>query len=876
VIPFRSRFLQIGSHRVHYVDEYMGPQVEDPPTILCLHGNPTWLYFYRNVISALQRQFRVIAMDFIGCGLSDHPSCHFRAADRIAQLEEFVRQLGLKQFSLLMHDWGGALGTGLAIRLSSQITSLAYLNTTLTETEALPAIIRRAAHPLVGPFLTKYSTSFLRLTTEVGVYKRLDSEVKKAYLAPYRTIASREAIWGFVADIPFTSEHPSYSTMLEIARGIPQLQQKPVLILWGLRDPCFHREMLTQVARHFPAARVVEIAQASHLVLEDAPEVCVTELQKFFSAQLPHKEASQASADRPTPQTPQAKEAGTSEHSLSSEQNISPLYAAFRRRCLQQPEAVALILPTQPSRAISSAGLSYTHLRYSALAEIVNKYERGLTELGLESGDRVLMLVPPGVEFLALSYAVMGRGAVPVFVDPGIGMPALVRCIEDADPQAFIGTPRAQLLRLLRRKVFSRIKFSLSVSEWRLGADASLSLLRSYASVPMPASSNKGVSLIAFTSGATGNPKGVLFSNQVMAAQLEILSKVFGMQAGDKDLPLLPIFSLFNLPLGVASVVAPIDPKHPLSLDPDLIVKIIDDLSIQQSFGSPTLWNKIADFCLRSRRTLPSLKRIFMAGAPVPLEVVQKVQQLLPNGQAFTPYGATEALPVTLIAAHELEALTPVPAVSSELGTYVGKAVPGVHVRVVRVSEDALSESELQDCSVGEIGEIIVSGASVSAAYLARPDANKFSKVKCADGSFWHRMGDMGYLDADQGLYFCGRKAHRVTAAGGKVWYSIPTERIFNQHPKVRRSALVALERSNQPAIVIEPKPEFWPSNEQAQAEFTKELCELARSTPLTQSLSQFFFHQSFPVDSRHNAKIFRDRLGAWASEQVAAARQAA
>ena len=202
LFPYQSRFITIAGHQMHYIDEG-DPQAE---VVMLLHGNPTWSFYYRNLIAALKDNYRVIAPDFIGMGLSDHPEdIRFRSADRIEHLQEFIDTLKLDSFSLVMHDWGGSIGSGMAIRNVARINKLVYLNTTLTVTECLPGIIKRAAAPLIGKFLTKTTKRFLKLTTEVGVARKLPKDVKKMYMLPYRTRARRKAIWDFVADIPSVS-----------------------------------------------------------------------------------------------------------------------------------------------------------------------------------------------------------------------------------------------------------------------------------------------------------------------------------------------------------------------------------------------------------------------------------------------------------------------------------------------------------------------------------------------------------------------------------------------------------------------------------------------------------------------------------------------
>jgi acyl-CoA synthetase (AMP-forming)/AMP-acid ligase II len=384
----------------------------------------------------------------------------------------------------------------------------------------------------------------------------------------------------------------------------------------------------------------------------------------------------------------------------------------------------------------------------------------------------------------------------------------------------------------------------------------------------------QNAALIAFTSGATGTPKGVIFTNEMLEEQLRTIRDVLGQEAGGSDLTLLPIFSLYNVALGVTSVFPIMPVGKPLALDPAHVVKLISDVGIQSSFGSPTLWNKIAEYVVRTGGTLPTIKRVFMAGAAVPRTTLDLVKRVIPNGESATPYGATEALPVTYITAEQLESVIRQPAVTGEVGTLVGKAVPGVEILIVESSNDVLkTAAELKPLPVGRIGEVLVRGRGVSPEYLHRPDANRLGKV--LDGAnFWHRIGDLGYLDASGYLYYCGRKSHSLYTAA-RAFHSVPIEEIFNAMKAVRRTALVLLKNGTEPGLVVEPKPEFWPETEQQKESFLEELRATAANSELTREIKHFFFHRSFPVDARHNAKIFRDQLSEWADKLLAMKRAA-
>ena len=848
--PFRSRFVTVGrgtatggtqGHRMHYVDEGSGP------VVVCLHGNPTWGFLFRNLIAALRDDFRVIVPDHIGCGLSDQPGdvC-FRAGDRIGHLEDLLAELGVGRFSLVMHDWGGPLGTGLAVRRPADVERLVYFNTTLAEMALLPGMIRRAAAPVIGRLLTQDTMQFLKLLTSFGVVQAMPEEVKRGYLRPYRSRAGRRAIWGFVQDIPFSPSHPTAPLMDDMVARLPALADTPVKIIWGMKDPCFHPGILRQVAARFPQADVVRVPDASHLVLEDAPSRSIAAVREFLGP------------------APVVAPAATAPPLTAAASRVSAggLYEALRSAATAMPWVSAV---TKVSFPRWRATPQYDTLDFGSLAARIDAYEHGLMEAGLRAAERVIMLVTPGADFLALSYAVMGRGAVPVFIDPGMGVDAVVACMREAEPSGFIGVPRAHLLRLKAGELFRSLRFSVVAGRFPpCGAMRLCDLRRPSAAPPTPVPrGDADPALVAFTSGATGRPKGVVFTNRMLSEQLAVFRGQFGFRGGDQDLPLLPVFSLFTAALGVGSIFPPLDPSRPLSLVPSQIIRVMRDLGNQTSFGSPALWSKIGEYCRQTGATLPQLRRVFMAGAPVSQTTIDLVKAACPQAESFTPYGATEALPVTIASADDLWQDRPVLAVTGEQGTPVGRAIDGVALRVVQplTGQPVMT---LVDCPERVIGEIVVSGDTVSREYLRRPEATATSKIHDGD-RVWHRMGDMGYLDAAGHLYFCGRKAH-VVSTPDRTFHSVPVENVFNRHPQVRRSALI--EVAGGPALAIEPAS--WPLTPQARQTLAAELRAVGVGDPVTAAIRRFYFHQSFPVDARHNAKIFRDRLGAWAVAQTA------
>jgi acyl-CoA synthetase (AMP-forming)/AMP-acid ligase II len=339
---------------------------------------------------------------------------------------------------------------------------------------------------------------------------------------------------------------------------------------------------------------------------------------------------------------------------------------------------------------------------------------------------------------------------------------------------------------------------------------------------------------------------------------VDLIRQAYGITPGEIDLPLLPIFALFNPALGMTTVVPELDPRRPAAFAPERIVQAIQQEQVTNSFGSPTLWRRIARHCQEAKVTLPSLRRVLCAGAAVPADLWAAAPRFLPRGRLQSPYGATEALPLTSIAQEEVAALATPPAG----GACVGRALPGIAVKIIAAADGPLPPEALErPLPPGKIGEIVATGPVVTKAYDAAPEATARAKIVAGDRT-WHRLGDCGYLDAEGRLWFCGRQVERVETPAGTL-FPEPCEQVFRRHPAVARCALVGLgERPRQrPALVVEAN-----LGAAAAEALAAELRTLAAAHPVTREIRTFLFHPRFPVDVRHNAKIHRLALARWAA----------
>ena len=519
------------------------------------------------------------------------------------------------------------------------------------------------------------------------------------------------------------------------------------------------------------------------------------------------------------------------------------------QQAVAQPTAAAVRAPFSHD---SDGAIRYTERSFAELEAEASATGHYFFTKGIGRGSRVLLMVRPGLDLIRIVFALFKMGAVPIVIDPGMGLKKFLRCVRHSKPMALVGIAPAIWSARLFRPSFRGINIKICVGR---GFEKQIGGFKSHGAFEVVDSAEDELAAILFTSGSTGAAKGVLYEHGMFLAQVDAIRRQYGIEPGEVDLPMLPVFALFNPALGMCTVVPDINPSRPASVDPEQIVRAIQQNSVTNSFGSPALWIKIARYCERKSITFPTIRRILMAGAPVPPALMSKMRAIIPNGEIHTPYGATEALPVSSISATEVLEQTVVRTQNGE-GTCVGRPLPNVLVRIVEPTDGPIATIEkVVELPAGSIGEIIVQGASVTRGYDYLPEADADSKI--VDGAEqWHRMGDIGWIDDLGRLWFCGRKVERVLTDVGAM-YTDCCEAIFNAHPWVYRSALIDLSQGR-PAIVIEPEKSAFPKSTEERARFIESLRELGQKNTQTVAIKDFFFEANFPVDVRHNAKIHR------------------
>ncbi|MCR6663986.1 MAG: fatty acid CoA ligase family protein [Luteimonas sp.] len=536
--------------------------------------------------------------------------------------------------------------------------------------------------------------------------------------------------------------------------------------------------------------------------------------------------------------------------------------SALPRLAAEDPGRIAMRCPGRDGRY----GIALTYGELDARSDAI---AAGLAKRGIARGTRTVLMVRPTPEFFLLMFALFKAGTIPVLVDPGIDKRALKQCLDEAQPEAFIGIPLAQFARVLLGWAKSA-RTRITTGRFALLADATLAQVErdGHGAGPQLTSTQPDdIAALLFTSGSTGVPKGVVYRHRHFIAQIDMLRDAFGITAGGIDFPTFPPFALFDPALGLTSIIPDMDPTRPAKADPHKLHAAITRFGVDQLFGSPALMRVLAEH----GEPLPTLRRVTSAGAPVPPEVVAKILSLLPEDAGFwTPYGATECLPVAVIEGRELLQLRQ--RTEQGAGTCVGRAVPPNDVRIIQITDDAIAQwSDDLLAAPGEVGEITVAGPSATDAYFNRDAQTRLAKTheRMTDGGerIVHRMGDVGYFDAEDRLWFCGRKSHRVETADGPL-YTEQVEPIFNTHPSVKRTALVGVgsQGSQQPVLCIEANDGIASSGH---PRIESELRAIGQRFPHVAGIDTFLFHPGFPVDIRHNAKIGREKLAGWVAAKL-------
>jgi olefin beta-lactone synthetase len=538
---------------------------------------------------------------------------------------------------------------------------------------------------------------------------------------------------------------------------------------------------------------------------------------------------------------------------------LSGVAARLRAHAEDLPDKPAVVCPDR------------TVLTFRELDAVSDGYAAGFLQAGMGKGTRTVLMLRPGPELFTVLFGLLKAGAVPVVVDPGMGIRRMLHCYRAAGAEAFVGVPVAHAVRVLSPGTFTGVRTTVTAGpRWFWGGHTLRSLLSNAPALPTVPIRADDLLMIGFTTGSTGPAKGVESTHGALDAMVRQVAATHDQSADDVGLVTSPMFGVLHLLVGSTCVLAPVDPTRVADADPATIADLVDRYRVTTMFASPALLDPLSRYLGRTGRRLPTLRCLVSGGAPVSEEIVAALHGSGLGVQAT--YGATEALPISSIdAATVLNEAGPRSRAGA--GTCVGQPVDGIEVRIVRITDEPMPTwSDALLAKAGEVGEIAVAGPTVSRRYHATPAADTAgahaaaanAAAKVADGErVWHRTGDLGRLDDAGRIWFCGRKSQRVGTL-----YTVQCEGVLNAHPDVYRTALVSAD--GRPVVCVEPRAGV-PATEHPRIE--RELRSLAAGQPATRTLGTFLFHPSFPVDIRHNAKINREYLARWASSRLRPAR---
>ncbi|MFF2245821.1 alpha/beta fold hydrolase [Arthrobacter sp. NPDC058130] len=837
-------------------------------TLLCVHGNPTWSFLWRTLLAAGSdptHPWRVVAVDQLDMGYSERTGTFRRLEDRINDLGDLTTALGLAGPVVTVgHDWGGAISLGWALAHQQQLAGVVLTNTAVHQPAGtrIPPALRLALHPAVHRWGTTTSDTFLRVTHSLA-HPPLATDVRQAFMAPYRGAGRRAGVGNFVADIPADASHPSFPALSRVAEGLRGLSV-PALMLWGPRDPIFSDRYLKDLIGRLPHAKVHRFEGAGHLVAEDRD--IAAPVFEWLAELGPELEDSK-------PELPR--------HGTGGPGNDDPPLWAPLTALAAGPSGGDTAIAEMAADGSIARSLSWRELEQNITA-----LAAGLQEAGVGHGTRVSLMVPPGVDLTVVLYACLRLGAVVVVADAGLGTRGLSRAVKGATPDYLIGIDRAlaaaSVLGWSGRRISVR---DLPAARRRLlGVETSLSALgRRGANLtpelpgrgPAPAPDPDADAAVLFTSGSTGPAKGVLYTHRQLAAMRDTVSATLGIRPGARLVAGFAPFALLGPALGAVSVTPAMDVTVPRTLTARALADAAAAIDATVIFASPAaLRNVLATRDGLSRAGREALERVELllsAGAPVPEPLLAEVQRLLPRASLHTPYGMTEALPVTDISLEQIRAAEADAAAGTVAGSgngvCVGRPVHGARVAVVPLAADGTAPGNCPVTEPGVTGEILVSAPHVKEAY----DRLWLTQRESARTAGWHRTGDVGHFDAAGRLWVEGRLAHIVTAPGTVVT-PVGAEQAIERLDDVGLTAVVGVGPSGTQAVVavVETVPPARRAGPAAPL-LAGRVRDAARQAGV--SVSAVLAVPSQPTDIRHNAKIDRTRLSRWASAVLAGGR---
>ncbi|GAB3915501.1 acyl-CoA synthetase [Microlunatus endophyticus] len=813
--------------------------------MLCVHGNPTWSFLWRRFLAAAPADWRVIAVDQLSMGWSERLPAPRTLAERVADLGALTDRLGVTGPVVTVgHDWGGIISLGWALQHREQLSGVVLANTgvDLPVGSRLPGLIRLAHNPMLLDATCVRTPAFVRGAAALS-HPALPRAVRAALAEPYATPARRQAVGDFVADIPLETDHVSRPALEAIATGAGRLDV-PALLLWGGRDPVFHDGFLADLEQRFSNPDVHRYPHASHLVTEDAPRTAA-DTWRWVQERVTQGPRTQDRARRPHPQP--------APEPVTWTQDDLP-WAALLRRADDPAPAAAEIRDTVT-----------TTLSFADLERRIAATAAGLSRYGLRPGDRVAMLVPPGIDLTIAVYACWRIGAVIVVADAGLGVRGMAHALRSARPRYLIGITKGLLAMRALRVPGRRIGVGASGAPAVVGGwDTDLAALEADGrgrTLPARAPADTEGAVL-FTSGATGPAKGVVYRQSQLKEQIAKVADIMRIGPDDRLVAAFAPFALYGPAMGIAAVVPDMDVTAPGTLTAPALADAVAAIDATVVFAAPAaLRNVVAtadSLTPVQSKVLHRVHTVLSAGAPVPLALLRRVQQLLPDAELHTPYGMTEVLPATDISLAQIEAAGPGD------GVCVGTALPGVSIRISPLDELGRADGPLTDAA-GVTGEICISAGHRKERY----DRLWATERDASRNPGFHRSGDVGHLDDQGRLWVEGRLQHVITTADGPVT-PVGIEQRIEDLDRVRAAAAVGVgpAGTQQVVAVVVPASGSGSRRRLADPDLT---AAVRRASPV--SLAAVLVVAALPVDIRHASKVDRARLRRWADRLLAGER---
>ena len=798
--PSWSHIVEVPSHdgkihRWHYLDR---PALNnDAPTVLCLHGNPTWSFLWSRLFTELNEKFRVVAPDHLSMGFSDQVGPR-RYRDRVVDINDFVNALGMSgPIWLVAQDWGGAIAMGYAVAHPERVAGLVLSNTGIAVPfgRKAPRLIQISASGGLHRAITRNTSLFVRGTAYLPG-AGLTRQQRQGLVAPYVRRDQRDGVAGFVADVPFDEKHQTFADLAEVAAQLPSLRV-PVRLWWGAKDPVFNDDFADDLIKRFTDVQIQRVANSGHLA------VIETSIAPFLESAISQSQSVEQ----------QVFEAQGPEESLWSR----------------------IMNPSRKNTLAIHDGADRSSVTFSELDSRVATFAQALVQHGVEAGERVAVLVPPSIDLIALVYACWRIGAVTIIADRGLGLNGLGSAVISSRVQHLVGIRSAVIAARTLRWAPRASLIDLKSLQKSMQLEGLKQLGR-------PEPKDDAMAAILFTSGATGPAKGVRYTHSQLGAQRDVLQRVYNITDADSFVAAFAPFALFGPALGITTGLADMDVTSPATLT----AKALDDAcratQATMVFASPAALVNVLKTASSNVNSLHQVRLVMSAGAPVPIETLRHMQKLCPQAEMHTPYGMTEVLPVADLSLQQRED------VGEGSGVCVGRAVDGCNVKVVSI------DGGISELPIGVTGEIVVSAPWMSLGYNRLWLTQQNARFE-SDGFTWHRTGDVGHIDGDGNLWIEGRVVHMIHTADGSMT-PVPLEVACEKISGVKRAAAVGIgdKGVQQLVMVLETdQAKEDPAPDQLAAQVREALAGL--------DVVAIWETKKLPVDIRHNSKIDRTAL---------------